>query len=460
MAEQVLALDIGSSSVRATVYTWQASTLQQMAQAQIEYALHSTPDGHAELALEPLEEHIAACIDAALKDCAPDSIAAVGCDTLVGNLVALDGAGAPLTPAWSWADTRAASAASTLRAEWDTAALWQRTGTPIHSAYWPARLRWLATSEPDLWHSTAAWATLGEFFTRRWTGTALLSRSVVAWNGMLDRTAGTWDRWLLDALALRPQLLGPIASADQTATLLPAMARRWPALRRARWVAPFADGLASNVGCGGIDASRVIINLGTSGALRVLVPAGGPVPAGLWRYQVSPERELLGGALSNGGNVLQWAEAVLRLPDLAALEAALADRPFGSHGLTVRPALAGERSPSYDDTARASLAGLGLHTSAIDIAQALMEAVATSLGAVYALVQPLLPANHSLIASGGALASSPVWRTMVATALKHPIAQVDVAEATSRGAALIALEALGYLDDLQTTAPPLVAPDS
>ena len=52
-----------------------------------------------------------------------------------------------------------------------------------------------------------------------------------------------------------------------------------------------------------------------------------------------------------------------------------------------------------------------------------------------------------MVASGGALLGSPVWLQIVADALGRPVATSLVNEASARGATLLALEALGQLDD-------------
>jgi gluconokinase len=53
-----------------------------------------------------------------------------------------------------------------------------------------------------------------------------------------------------------------------------------------------------------------------------------------------------------------------------------------------------------------------------------------------------------VVASGGALGRSRTWTQIIADALGHPVTWSAEPEATSRGAALLALEALGVLPDL------------
>jgi gluconokinase len=212
----------------------------------------------------------------------------------------------------------------------------------------------------------------------------------------------------------------------------------------ARWLPPVGDGATSNIGSGCSTRQRVAVMVGTSGALRVV--ADGPAPAapdGLWLYRANRDRFVLGGALSNGGNLLNWLTESLTLPDYDTLQATLAARPPDGHGLTVLPFLAGERSPGWASHATGAIVGLRLHTEPLDILQAGLEAVAYRFGAIYELVRSALPGADEIIASGGALLNSPAWLQIVADVIGLPVTASGEVEASSRGGALLALEVLG-----------------
>ena len=445
MTKLVLGLDIGSSSARMWVF--EPTHLQTpVATWRGTYDLHTTADGGATLDAEALRVCLEAGLDQVLADLPPNAVAAVGCATLAGNLLGLDQQQQVITPVWTWADTRAATATAALRASWPVSDVYQRTGCPLHSAYAPARLQWLKTTQPMLLEQVAHWMTLGEYLTLHWTGKPLLSYALASWNGLLNRFTHSFDTWLLDHLPLHlKQLAQPQALFALGRPLRAAYAQRWPALAQARWLPPVGDGLASNIGCGGTHAQRVVINLGTSGALRVVLPAQGLVPTGLWRYVIDHTRELVGGAISNGGNLVEWAQETLQLPQ--NFDQALTGRTPGSHQLLVVPTLAGERSPGYRDDLRGTIHGLRLHTDSLDILQAFMEATACSLATIYDLLKPQLPPDHQIVCSGGALQNSAAWRQMLCDALGQPLQLLDVDEATVRGAALLAHWALTQQQD-------------
>jgi gluconokinase len=86
---------------------------------------------------------------------------------------------------------------------------------------------------------------------------------------------------------------------------------------------------------------------------------------------------------------------------------------------------------------------LRLHTSPADIYRAAIEGIALYLARLAAIVQQAVPEAREIVATGGALLHSPAWLQIMADVLERPVLVSAEAEASSRGAALLALEALG-----------------
>jgi gluconokinase len=178
---------------------------------------------------------------------------------------------------------------------------------------------------------------------------------------------------------------------------------------------------------------------------------------------VDRRRILLGGALSNGGNLYAWLAETLRLGPPAETEQALAAMEADAHGLTVLPFLAGERSPGWVAGARAAIAGLRLTTTPLEMVRAGLETVAYRFALIHAILGEACPGADEVVATGGALAKSPAWTQILADVLGVPLRPSAEPEGSSRGAALLALEALGVLPSLDAAPArfgPTVAPDA
>src|SRR5204863_9275762 len=132
-----------------------------------------------------------------------------------------------------------------------------------------------------------------------------------------------WDDELVRHLGVAPEALGALADYDQSLRgLVPAYASRWPALRDVPFFLAVGDGAAANVGSGCVSPERVALTVGTSGAMRVVLPEATPaVPPGLWAYKVGAAETLLGGALNDGGSVFAWASSALSLPPAEEIDA-------------------------------------------------------------------------------------------------------------------------------------------
>jgi len=444
----VLALDVGTSSARARVYD-ERGRARPGAAGHVSYEPRTTPDGGVELDADSLLDAVARAIDECLvgSGAAASDIVGVGASVFWHSLLGLDRSGRALTPLFTWADTRSAAAARALRRELDAGTVLQRTGAPIHSTFFPAKLRWLRETQPEVFGRVARWCGFAELLQSRLTGAMQCSLSMASGTGLLDQERGGWDGVMLEAAGIQADTLPSIDDEARPGLIAP-WADRWPALARVPWYPAHGDGACSNLGSGCAGPGRIALNVGTSAALRVVLSEGlgehRPTPSGLWRYRVDGRRALVGGATSEGGNVLAWCRKTLALPaDDAALEQALAAVPPDGHGLTALPFFAGERSPGWRPEARAALAELSLATDAVEIARALLEAVAFRLAEIYDRLHPLAAADHQLIGSGGAIGHSAAWSQIIADAIGVPIGVSPDTEASSRGAAILTLEAQG-----------------
>jgi gluconokinase len=181
--------------------------------------------------------------------------------------------------------------------------------------------------------------------------------------------------------------------------------------------------------------------------VRVLYRGAPPerLPEGLWCYRLDRERPVVGGSLSNAGNIYAWLTRTLAV-DSARLEREVARLKPAAHGLTFLPLLAGERSVGFALHATGAIAGLTLATTPVDIVRAGLEAIAIEFARVDRRLDQVLPGAELLVASGGGLLASPSWMQIMADAIGKPVAAGKDREASARGAAICALEHLGLLE--------------
>ncbi|HWS99452.1 MAG TPA: gluconokinase [Pyrinomonadaceae bacterium] len=456
----VLALDVGSSSVRGALYDGRGLEVEGT-QERLVRGLKTTAGGGAELDAREAAEETARVIDAVVARAAAlgARVEAVAVACFWHSLVGLDERGRPLTPVFGWADTRAARHAEMLKRRLDEGKTHARTGCRFHPSYWPARLLWLKEERPEIFRGVRRWVSFGELLSARFFEEQTASVSMASGTGMLDVRSCRWDEELLETTGVTAEQLPAVEETYKPlGELTGEYARRWPALRGARWFPAIGDGAANNIGAGCTGPERVALMVGTSGAMRVMWEGEPPaqLPAALWCYRADRSRVLAGGALSDGGGLFHWMTDALRLNEHAEeTEKELASIKPDAHGLTVLPFWSGERSTGWNAQARGAILGLTMHTRPVEILRAAMEAIAYRFALVARALDSLAP-RAEVVASGGALAASRVWPQMLADVLARPVRRADALEASSRGAALLALEATGKLKSIADAEAPTV----
>lgn len=458
-APLVLALDVGTSSCRASVYDAEARRVPGVA-AQIGYAPRVNEEGGAELDADYLLQQVAETIDRVMERAGATlaRVEAVATSTFWHSLMGVDGEGRAATPVYLWMDARSRGAAESLKSRLDERAIHARTGCVLHWSYLPAKLLWLSQTWPDLFRRVRRWVSFGEYMMLRLFGRAVAGVCMASGTGLFDQHLCDWDDIVLGELPIEREQLSPVGSpGEMLMGLRPEFAERWPGLKEVPWLPPLGDGACSNLGAGCTSRERFALMVGTSGALRALWRADRvEIPWGVWCYRADHRRPVLGGALNDGGSLLLWLRRTLQLPPTEAVEEAIAALEPDGHGLAVLPFWAGERSPGWALDARGAIVGIRLATTPIEIVRAAMEAVALRFAQLDAILRRAVPEVREIVATGGALLQSPAWLQIMADALGRPVLASAETEASSRGAALLALEALGrFPQGIEALVPPV-----
>ena len=449
----ILALDIGTSSVRAALYNGDGNVLPETF-VKNDRTLVSTDDGGAELDADEAFDQVAEAIDTVLKKAkgVKGDIEYVAGSCFWHSLVGVDKRGEATTKVFGWAETRPARHLPELRAKLNEKTVLNRTGARFHSSFWPAKLLWLKKDFPKIFAKTAKWLSFSDLVTLRLSGSPLTSISMASGTGVFDIRRCTWDKKLTEFLGIAPTNLPEIVKTDKdTFTLTDEFAKRWPRLKNAKWFPAIGDGAANNIGAGCVMKSKAALMIGTSGAMRVAYRGDVPdkIPSGLWCYRIDRERVIIGGALSDGGGLYRWLKENLRLKeDDNRTESEIAKREPDAHGLTFLPFLAGERSTGYHEHAAGAILGLRSATDTIDIVQAALESVAYRFGEIFDQLNDVAKVRD-IIASGGALRSSPIWTQIIADVLGRNLDLPNTHEASSRGAVLLALETIGKIKNVE-----------
>lgn len=442
----LLALDLGTSSTRTALFDSAGNRLPHTL-AQLSYTLVTSNDGAAELEPSALLNAVEHCLGLTMAQYRSDNhlhgrrIAGIGVSCFWHSLIGVDLHGKPLTRAITWADARCRDDAAKLREKFSEKAIHARTGCMLRTSFWPAKLRWLRRTQPKLFSRVSYWLSPAEWLQILLTGAAYCAPGMATGTGLYDPSKLNWDSEMLEHCEVTPAQMRPLS--EEPIPVDGRLASLYPELRGALWYSGIGDGAASNLGSGATKPGFAAINVGTSAALRVMQTGKkARAPFGLFCYRVDSERFLVGGAVSNAGNLRAWALRELRLPPDGEIEEELNRRSGPEHGLTVLPFWTAERAPTWNEDLRGAILGMTFNTTAVDVLQALTEATYYRIAQIAELITGEGEAPKYLV-SGGILHSHNSMQRL-ADILGRPIHANAEPEASIRGAAVYAAEKLGF----------------
>jgi gluconokinase len=441
----VVGLDLGTTSAKAVAVDAELRVWASTARA---YPLHAprpgwaeqTPDDVTGAALRAMHDTMAAA-----REHGAD-VRGVSISAAMHSVLGVAADGRPVTPALTYADSRAREQAAELRGTPKGIAVYERTGVPMHPMTPLLKLRWFGLHEPELLRSTARWISLKEYLLSRMGADVVVDHSLASGTGMFDLRERRWNDEALALAGVSEAQLSPLVAPT---TVLQADDVDVPV------IVGGGDGALANVGAGALRPGVAALSIGTSGAIRVV--ARRPVTdveSRLFCNALSDDMWVVGGAISNGGIVLRWLRDRLfsrdgMQPITYEQLTAMADAvPPGCEGLLFLPYLAAERAPRWDPSPRGALLGLDLRHGPGHIIRAGMEGVSMQLRWVADAMGESGCDVDSVRATGG-FTASPVWVQILADVLGREVHVPDESEGSSVGAALLGMVALGLVESLE-----------
>ncbi|MDQ1286612.1 MAG: gluconokinase [Actinomycetota bacterium] len=463
MSPVLVAVDIGTTATKAIVMDRRGRQLSSPS-ASATYPLRVPEPGHAVQDPAEVLAAVATVVREVVSGLGGRRVAGLSFSSAMHGLIGLTADGVPLTPLLTWADTRATDQADRLRAGASGEGLHRRTGTPVHPMSPLVKLVWFHEFRPALCARVHRWAGIKEYVLLHLTGAFVSDHSVASATGLLDSATLTWDTEALDVAGVRPEQLPELVPVTRVIPgLLPEAAERLRLPAATPVVVGGSDGPLANLGVGAVRPGVAACSIGTSGALRVTLDRPVTDPSGgLFCYSLTRDRWVVGGAVNNGGVVLQWAGDALA-PELGsgavAELAALAERaPAGSGGLLMLPYLLGERAPHWSALPRGAYVGLTRAHRRKHLVRAALEGVCLQLALVLGTMRAAGIEIDEIRATGG-FTRSPFWRQLLSDVLGTPVSFPTGHEGSGFGAGLVGLQALGMIPSVEV-ASDLVAIES
>lgn len=450
-ADQLLAIDHGTQSVRALIFDLRGNLIAKSRVTITPY--YSKEPGWAEQDPEYYWKSVCeACQKLwAMPGVKKEAIAGVALTTQRSTLINVDENGAPLRPAIHWLDQRRTPGQKPLGGVWGT--LFKVAGMSETVAYLQAEAEanWVRVNEPEIWKKTYKFLFLSGYITQKMVGKFVDSVGCqvgyvpfdykkLDWCGKSDWKwqAVPMDKALLPDLVPPAGLLGKITPAAAEATGIPA---------GLPMIAAAADKACEVVGAGCVDPRIACLSYGTTATINItlekyteVIPLIPPYPSAV------PNSYSLETQIFRGYWMVSWFKHEFGMNEerLAAERGVETEELFddlvnsvppGSRGLMLQPYWSpGLKVPGPE--AKGAIIGFGdVHTRAY-LYRSILEGLAYALreGMERTEKRTRIPISEIRVSGGGS--QSPAAMQLTADIFGLPTSKPHTYETSGLGAAM------------------------
>ncbi|MES4791906.1 MAG: xylulose kinase [Chloroflexota bacterium] len=446
MIDTILGFDVGTTSVKAGLFTVEDGRLLGIARAA--YPTSRPRDGWVEQDPRDWTRAMAECWVDLARRVGAVRLRSIGICSQVNTHVLVDDSLSPLRPAIVWQDVRTEAVAAELDAQVAAAERTRLWGGPftIDASFSLSRLEWLRRHERDTVEA-ARWllqpkeycvaAICGAVVTDTLSPIGLVGQDGAYVRGVTDLVEGSARllpelRWF-DELAGTTRAGNPVGLPEGVPVAVGTM-----------------DAWANVYGSGVTQPSQAIEVAGTSEIVGVLSDQAVPTP-GVITFPTVRDRYLHAGPTQAGGDALAWAARCFG----TSIEGILAEAARGlsdPQPIVFLPHLAGERAPLWNPEARGLFLGLSTSTELRHLALAVLEGVAFSARQLLEACEEAAggPATDIRLSGGGARSAD--WNRIKASAHGRPLNLLAVLESGVLGAALMGAVAADLEANLEEAA--------
>lgn len=450
----IIGVDAGTSNIKALAFDEGGNVIAESSRPCI--SVNDLPQGWHEQDPEQLLRLMLEVIKEIVSTAGMKDLMAISFSTAMHGVMAVDSKGKPLTNLITWADGRSTNYVQELKSTPEGQKIYEHTGTPLHAMSPLFKIRWIKEQLPDIFRLTHKFISVKEFFFFRLFNEFVVDHSIASATGLFDIETLKWHGPSLAFAGIQEeQLSRPVPTTYMLRGIKGGYAEMMGIDARIPLITGASDGCLANLGTNVLSGGDVCLTIGTSGAVRrtgkepVTDPNGG-----LFNYILDDGVFVSGGPVNNGGYLLQWYSRVFlenRFSSSAGFDwfmDQVKDIPPGSKGLLFLPYIQGERAPVWDEQAKGVFIGIGDGHSQGHFMRAVIEGICFSLFEVFKQLETKMEDGACIYASGGFIHSKE-WLQIIADIFGREMRVMNTVDASSLGAAILGMKAIGSINDLQ-----------
>ena len=397
------------------------------------------------------------------------NIKGIGVTAQLG-MVPVDIHGKAIGPILNWQDNRAQKQSEEINELIGENDIYNITGHRMSFESTAAKILWFKQEKKDIFNNTYKFLTLKDYIIYKLTGEYVIDSTHASYSLLYDIKKRKWSKEIIKALDIdinklpdvyaSHQIVGNIRKESSKITTIPS---------NALVSVGGPDGSIGTLGAGLIETGRAVNLIGTTDVFFTCCEK--PILDQKMRTVVNchivPELYSIGGPMSFSGGCLQWV--VDQFAKHEKLEAAKQDYSVydlfnkkaakikpGSKGLLFFTSLVGERAPAWDPQFKGSIIGLTSEHKMAHLVRAVMEGSSFAVKQMIDIIEQELNIDINEVTMVGGGAKSNLWQQIRSDITGKSYLTTKINEATSFGAFLTVVIALGIFKDYKAAQEQLI----
>lgn len=267
--DYIIGMDIGTTASKGVLYQENG---KKIAEATIPYPLIQEKVDQAEEDPQVIFDAVQKIIFDLSKKVS-GKVKAISWSSQMHSLIGLGKDNKLLTNSITWADNRSREVVTTAKKSGLANSIYQRTGMPPHPMAPVYKLLWIKEKLPEFFTQVKKWIGIKEYIIWRLTGKMMIDTTMAAGTGLLNLKNLSWDEDLLNQINLEKEKL-PTLDKPETVVggIIPNYIQKLGLSDQTKIILGASDGYLSTIGVGVLNEKSFALNVGTSGAVRVIAP--------------------------------------------------------------------------------------------------------------------------------------------------------------------------------------------
>lgn len=450
----IIALDTGTSSIRALTYSPRGELLHSASHS---YGPTYHPSGEVRQSPSDWESGAKKVLTEAASFLHEKGLSAeaISVTSQRASLISVGAKGEPLHDAIMWHDKTTIPQCRKMSEAIPMEVVYQKTGLRIDSYFSAPKLLQLRDKAREIFDTAHFFLGVQDYVILKMTGERVSDYSQASRTLLFNLKTQSWDVEILRALDFDENKLPRLVAPGSICGYICREFSTETGLKEGTpVVAAGGDQQVAAIGMGIFNRETAEVNTGTGSFVLTLVdePVFHPEMKTLCSYSAIADKWVVEAGVLTTGIVFKWfaeeftesGSPIDGLRNYEELDSLVKSSPAGSNGVILLPHFKGAAAPFWNSSARGVFFNLTLATKKGDMARAIVEAIALEIGENLRLLNQNESVNIREVIVAGGMTDFPLFNRIQADVYGIPLRKYPHTEASSFGAFLSAVTALGH----------------